>query len=114
MSNDSAIVGQRMGDKPIVSNLKKCGDSSGLIALSIRPIADSVKSAYHGVAWSKKKTIAAIPGPFRQLISTRMQFVCNLLNTGNPANLVLLNQPVPESRTEIETIMQILGLNKYV
>ena len=114
MSNDSVIVCQRMSDKPVVSDLKKCGDSAGFIALSVYPIADRIKSTCYGIVWSKKKAITAISGPLRQLISAPMQFICNLFNTGNPAGLVLLDQPVPECRTEIETIMQVLGLDQNI
>ena len=63
---------------------------------------------------AEKKTIAPGLSPFRQFVITGTQFVGDFVDTCDLVCIVLLNQPVPEDGTEIETIVQVLGLDEYV
>ena len=63
---------------------------------------------------SQKEPVATRSGPLRQLVVSGLQFVRYLLDASDLARAVLLNQPVPESGTEIEAIVQILGLDEDV
>jgi len=59
-----------------------------------------------------EKSVASCLRPSRQLIIPVRQLSSNFRNTGNLANPILLRQPIPKCRTEIEPVMKTFGLNE--
>lgn len=52
--------------------------------------------------------------PSRKIIATSFDFVADLLNAEDLSYVVARDQPVPESRTETQTVMKILCLDEHV
>ena len=114
MGDDNTFMRQRVGDEPVVGDLKKCGDSSGLIILVARPVTDSTEKWQDGIIWLQKESIISRLGPLSQFVLTRVQFVRDLLDTRHLAGTALFIQPLPKRWAEIKAIMEILGLDKDV
>lgn len=114
MGDHSAIFSQRVSNQPIVCNLEKRTDGRWIIAATARPPANVVESWDNCTLWSQEKPFAPFSRPSCKLITACVKFVTDFLDTGNSTCFVLFNQPLPERRTEIEAVVQILGLYENV
>jgi hypothetical protein len=76
--------------------------------------------AYRSQSWRKssvrfqKETVAAISSPSRQIISTRFDLISHFLCAKNQLLGVGINESVPESRAEVQAVVQVLGLDEDV
>ena len=50
----------------------------------------------------------------RKLVDARRKFISNLLDTEHLLRFILLDQPIPECRTKIHSVMKALRLDKYI
>jgi hypothetical protein len=82
--------------------------------LASGPGADPAElGQYRGVRLDEE-TGAAVRGPRGELIAAGLDLIADLLDTEDPACLVVRDEPIPESRTEVEAIVQVLGLDENI
>lgn len=98
----------------IVGQLKKRGDRCGHVLLRCRPSANRCEGGQNRLVRFQKEGIVASFHPIGEFVSSRQQLVSNLLDACDDPRSIAGNEPVPESRTEVEPIVKVPRLNKYV
>jgi len=107
-------VGERMGYEVIVRDLEESVHGRRLVVLAGGPGADLAERGQHRGVRIDEETGAAVRGPRGELIAAGLDLVADLLDTEDPARRVVRDEPIPERRTEVEAIVQVLGLDEDV
>ena len=98
MGDDHVLVGQRAGNEVVVGDLEKGRDRPRLVVGTDRPPADCLQARDdRGVGLDEESRPGRRPGG--QLAA---------------AAGVLLLDPVPERRAEVEAVVEVLGLDEHV
>lgn len=114
MSYHDTVVGLGMCHQPIVGDLQERRNRCGFIGLSGSPRANLSQGGKNRVVGRQEESFALSMCPVGKRITTADEFIADLLDAGDDPGRVLSGQPFPEGRTEVETIMQVLGLDEYV
>jgi len=114
MRHHDEIMRERMGNQPIICHLKKRRDRRRFIGLARSPGAHAAESGHNRIIRGKKEGTSTRGRPIGKIVSPRPQFVAHLVDTGDPTRAVLGNKPLPECRTEIEAVVQVLRLDEDV
>lgn len=96
----------------IISDLQKGITSCRVKILRLNPFRNLSKRRQCGRIGFPKECLSTAFRPFGQLIVTSEQFIPNLADTEDLSIAVLPDTPLPQCRTKIKTVVQILGLNK--
>ena len=64
--------------------------------------------------YREEKPAAARSGPCREVVFQRLYFVAHLLDAEHVAGVVLSDQPLPKSRAEVQSVVQVLRLDENV
>jgi hypothetical protein len=105
---------QRVSHKIVISQLKKRVAGRGFVVLAGDPRADRAKGRQDRSIGLEKEARAALCRPRRQFISASFDLIANFLNAEDLANRVTGDQPIPERRTEIEPIVEVLRLDEHI
>ena len=71
-------------------------------------------AAIHRGMGTKKETCSTSARPIGKFVGQRRDFVAHVLDAVDPACRVIFNQPVPESGTRVEPVVQIPGGDERV
>ena len=108
MGNDVVAASKRLGDQVEIGDTKERVDSGGLVTLTGSPTADGSQGDRQLRLWSEEEPRTPLSCPLRKIISTRLNFVTDFLDTEDPPSLICLDEPIPETGTEIKTVVQVL------
>jgi hypothetical protein len=61
-----------------------------------------------------KKAVAVIPHPLGKLVRTCVDLSGNFIDAEYLFGMIILYYPFPESRAEIQTVMEIPGLDEHI
>ena len=114
MGDNRVSMGERMGHEVIVCDLEEGIYRSRLIVLTGHPGTDRAKGGQHGGIRPDKETGAKACSPRGELVSDSLELVAYFLDTEDLTGRVVYDKPIPEGRTEVETIMQVLGLDEDI
>ncbi len=87
---------------------------SRFVTLPGRPSADRAEGWQDSRVGFYKKPGAAPIGPRRKFIAASLDFIADFFGAQNQTRRVRRDEPLPERRTEIQTVVQVLGLNEHV
>jgi hypothetical protein len=114
VGDNRVSMGERMGHEVIVRDLKEGIYCSRLIVLTGNPGTDRAKGGQHGSIRPDKETGAKACSPRGELVGASLELVAYFLDTEDLTGCVVHDKPIPEGRTEVETIMQVLGLDEDI
>lgn len=110
---DMAIC-QGMRDEIEVSHLKECIDSSRFVLLPHCPGTQLAElGGDTGIGFSEQP-VATVAHPVGQFIRARSDLIGDFIDAEHTARRVVLGQPIPKGRTKIQSVMQILSLDKDI
>lgn len=114
MRHDRVSQGKRVGYEVVVGDLKKRVYSRRFVFLACGPSADFAEGWEYGGVRFDEKTISTAGGPVGEFIVAGINLITDFFGAENQAASIVRNEPTPERRTEIEAVMEILGLNEDV
>ena len=114
MGNDGLTASKRMADQVEVGNAKERVNSGGLVSLTGYPTADGSQGSRQIRRWPEKEFRTPLSCPLREIIIARLDFVTDSLDTEDQPSLVCLDEPVPETGTEVKTVVQVFCSDEYV
>lgn len=85
-----------------------------MIVLRGCPVADRSQNRKSSGVGFEEEGRPSLGGPNSKLIGTCSDFVTDLFDTKNDSFFILINQPIPEGRAEIQPVMEVLRLDKNV
>jgi hypothetical protein len=107
-------MGKGVGYEVVVGYLKERIHGGGFVVLFSSPSADfAERRQYCGIGFQEEGS-SAVRSPDGEFIVTGSDFIADLFDAEDPSGCVSLDEPIPECRTEIEAIMEILGLNEDI
>jgi hypothetical protein len=106
---DSLSVCERMSHQVIIRYEKEGVDGGRLIALSRGPGADRTQCRQQPSIGFQKEVISTICGPICEPISYSLNLVAYSFDAEYLPCLIALNQPVPERRAKIQSIMEVFA-----
>ena len=107
-------MSQCVCDKVKVGDLQECADRRRLVVLAGGPSAHRCQRWQDRRIGFQKESVAPSGCPSCEFICAGLNFITDRFSAKNQFLRVGLDQPVPERRTEIQTVMQVLGLNEDV
>lgn len=114
MSYNRIAGRQRMNDKIVIRDTQEGIDCRLCIGLPGNPGTYLNPALDHLWFYGEEKLVWSFPCPLGEFIVTGDKLIADLRNAIYFSNLVLFQQPVPESGTKIETIVHILRLRERV
>src|SRR5215203_5858787 len=113
MRHDREFVGVGLGYEVVVTDLEERVYRRRLIASSCCPVANSLE------AWDDRfirfdEEVWTGFCPFGERICARLQLIEDFLDAENRFGFMLLDEPFPESRTEVEPVVKVLSLDEDV
>ena len=114
MGHDGVVSSLRLGHKVVVGYLEERAYRRGCVTLAVCPNTHVGEGRKSRGVWAKEETAATLGRPIGQLVGDGEHLVANFLNAEEGRGLVGSDQPVPECRTEIETVVKVFGRNEDV
>ncbi len=114
MRNDGMSMRLRLRNEIEICHLQERADCSGLIILATGPTTDLCQSWKDGGIRFQEKAITTTCGPSCQFIRASLNLVADFFGTENQALRVRRDQPIPEGGSEIQAVVQVLGLNENI
>ncbi len=114
MRYDRVPVCKSVSNQVVVRNQKKGVDGCRLIALTGGPGANRSQCRKQRCVWFQKEAISAIRRSIRKLIDDRLNLIAYFLDAEHLLRSIRLNQPIPERRAKIHSIVKVLCLNEHV
>ena len=114
MSDDRMSMSKRVSYEVVVSHLKKRIHGSRFVSLSSNPSADCAECWQHRGVGFNKESCSTVHNPAGKFIGPGSDFITDLFDAEDPSGCIGRNQPIPECGTEIEAIVEILGLNEDI
>ena len=105
---------QGVGDQVVVGHLQKGIDGCRFILLLRGPGAHGGELRRDRRTGLHEQAVAVVTYPVRQLIAACGDFIGNLVVAEHATCGMVVEQPLPKGRAEIQPVVQVLGLDEHV
>ena len=105
---------QRMRHQVEIGHLQKGVDGRWLVLLASHPGAHLAELGGHSGIRFAEQAIAVVVHPLGQLVRAGGDLIGHLVDAEHPPVGVAVDQPLPERRAEIQTVVQVLCLDEDV
>ncbi len=107
-------VCQGVGHQIEVGHLQEGVDGRRLVVLTRRPGAHLAELRCNMRIGLTEQTIGSFPHPVGQFIGAGGDFVGYLVDAEHTTRGIIVDQPVPESGAEVQTVVQVLRLDENI
>lgn len=114
MSDHRVAACERVRHEVKIRHLQKGVDSRRFVLLASDPSADLSKLSRDGGVRPVEQIVTVILHPLSQFIGSGSDFIGDFVDAANAAVCMAIDQPLPKRRAEVESVVQVLGLNEDV